>query len=173
MGLKAKEPEPGAPAPQHSGKPPAPAGEALPPKPGAPAPADARTPRVNAKVEERLNPYIEANKEDHERYLKLAKENPERAARTLCLKDLDYLEREVTLKKHQIAGAKAWLAKQPAELQSFINEQHAKITHPQQKELALLRLVLNRMNFDNSRALAAGQLAPAPGPKAAPAMRVA
>jgi hypothetical protein len=172
MGLKTKEPEPGATAPQQSTKPPAPANGALPPKPGAPATTDAWTPRVNAKVEERLNPYIEANQEDHDRYLRLAKENPERAARSMCLKDLEYLEREVTLKKNQIAGAKAWLAKQPAELQAFIHDQQAKITHPQQKELAMLRHVLNRMNFDNSRALAS-QVAPAPAPKAAPAMRVA
>ncbi len=174
MALKTKEPESGAPAPQQSGKRPAPAGDVLPPKPDAPAPTETPAPRVNLKVEERLNPYIDANKDDHARYLKLATENPERAARTLCLKDLEYLEREATLKKNQIAGARDWLAQQPAESQKRINDQLAATTHPLQKDLALLRVVTSRISFDVARKLGAGQTAPAPaGPKAAPAMSAA
>ena len=91
----------------------------------------------------------------------------------MCLKDLEYLEREVTLKKNQIAGAKEWLAQQPAESQKRINEQLATITHPLQKDLAMLHAARNRAGFDFVRTLGTAQTAPASAPKAAPAMSVA
>ena len=141
MAIKAKESEAGAPAPE-------PRTNA---KPGMVA--EAPPPRVNAEVEKRLNPYIEATANEHQRYLKLATENPERAARLLSLKDMEYLEREHTLNKKQIEGAKQWLAKQPKEVQDFIAQQQAEIGHPQMKDMELLRLVLNRMRFENRQAL--------------------
>lgn len=152
MAIKAKEPEAGASAPE--------------PRTNAKAGmvAEAPPPRVNAEVEKRLNPYIEATSDEHQRYQKLATENPERAARLLSLKDMEYLEREHTLNKKQIEGAKQWLAKQPKETQDFIAARQAEIGHPQMKDMELLRLVLNRMRFENRQALGASS-----GPGAGPA----
>ena len=48
--------------------------------------------RTSDRVEARLNPYIEAHSKDLEYYKKLISENPERAARTLMLKDLEKFE---------------------------------------------------------------------------------
>lgn len=162
MGLKSKEPEGGAPAPQN-GK--AQRADVL-PGTGSVSPGEARPPRVNADVEKRLNPYIEANKNDYERYLALAKENPERAARSMMLKDLDYLEREATLNKKQIAGAKEWLERQPDDVKELIVRQLDGTTHATQKDMRLLQLVLNRMRFENSRTLGAMQTTPATKPAA-------
>lgn len=139
MALKAKEPEHGAPAPNQNS--------------GDDVSSSVKTPRINEEVQARLEPYIQANKETFERYHTLAKTNPERAARTLMLRDLDWLEREVSLKKNQIAGAKEWLSHQSDETKERIEKRLAETTHPQQRELALLQLVLNRMRFENSQLL--------------------
>jgi hypothetical protein len=167
MGLKSKEPESGAPAPQN-GKGPR---TDVHPSAGNPAPGETRGPRINPDVEKRLNPYIDANKDVYDRYLALARENPERAARSMMLKDLDYLEREATLNKKQIAGAKEWLERQPADVKEFVGNQLEGTTHAAQKDMRLLQLVLNRMRFENSRALAATPTAPAP--KTGAGMKVA
>lgn len=141
MALKAKDPEAGATAPE--------------PRAKNVSVAETPPPRVNAEVEKRLNPYIEATANEHQRYLKLASENPERAARLLSLKDMEYLEREHTLNKKQIEGAKQWLEKQPTEVQELIARQQTEIGHPQMRDMEFVRLVLNRMRFENRQALGA------------------
>src|SRR5688572_29452794 len=98
-------------------------------------PDEPRPPKVNAEVEKRLNPYIDANQND--------------------------FEREATLNRKQIAGAKEWLEKQPENVQEFIGRQLESVTHPAQKDMRMLQLVLNRMRIDNSRALAASPGGPA------------
>jgi hypothetical protein len=117
---------------------------------GAAAPVStAKPPPVNPEVEARLNPYIAATAEQHQRYLTTATDNPERAARLLSLKDLDALEREHRLNKNQIEGAKTWLAQQPADVQERINAKVTEIKHPLMQDMKVLQLVVNRMTFEN------------------------
>lgn len=143
MALKSKEPESGAPSPQTKTNQPE-------TRPATPAASHGK---INDEVEARLNPYISATSEQHQRYLQTARENPERAARLLSLKDLDSLEREYRLNKPQIDGAKQWLAEQPPEVQRSIAQRHAEISHPVMKDMRILELVLNRMKFENKVAL--------------------
>jgi hypothetical protein len=130
MPIKAKANESGAPAPRENTS------------SAAPATAEPNGPRVyrnNDDVEARLNPYIEATQERHERYQKLVKENPERAARLLSLKDLDYLELEHRVSKTQIQNSKAWLAQQPEDVQKRISERAAEVSHPMLRDMKIVR----------------------------------
>ncbi len=108
--------------------------------------------KVSAKVEARLNPYIQANPADVARYTKLVKENPERAVRSLMLKDLDMVTEQMKLVRGQVEGAKQYYAAQPAEKKAYIDEQLAKVG-PYHKDLRLVKLVLNEMGYRDRQQL--------------------
>ena len=153
MGLKTKPPEGGDQSPRSE----VPAM----PKPTAPSPTTGTGPnnndftRISENVERRLNPYIAANPEDYQGYTRLVAENPERAARTLMLRDLQAVEREVSLKKNEIAGAERWFEQQSDDVKGFIRQQLADTTHPLQRQLALRSIVLGRMRIEDSQRLSA------------------
>lgn len=108
--------------------------DALPPRNGTPPPEGDRPEtgpraefRTNERVEARLNPYIEAHQKDLEHYRKLIAENPDRAARTLMLKDLEM--HEVTMKQvvRQLPQAKEFFDKQAPEVRQRIDDAIAKV----------------------------------------------
>jgi hypothetical protein len=112
-----------------------------------------RPPRVNEDVERRLNPYIAANKGDFERYTKLVNENPERAVRTLMLKDLDNHEAEMRFTEKQLPAAKEWYGKQSAEVKKMIDERVAE-SDPYYKTKAFVNAVVRERNWQNRLPLA-------------------
>lgn len=112
-----------------------------------------RPPRINEDVERRLNPYIAANQGDFERYTKLVNENPERAVRTLMLKDLDNHESEMRFTEKQLPAAKEWYAKQSAEVKKLIDERVAE-SDPYYKTKAFVNAVVRERNWQNRLPLA-------------------
>lgn len=83
--------------------------------------------RTSDRVEARLNPYIEAHSKDLEYYKKLISENPERAARTLMLKDLEKFEETMKRVNRQMPQAKEFYEKQTPEVKARIDEALAKV----------------------------------------------
>ena len=112
-----------------------------------------RPPRINEDVERRLNPYIAANQGDFERYTKLVNENPERAVRTLMLKDLDNHESEMRFTEKQLPAAREWYAKQSAEVKKLIDERVAE-SDPYYKTKAFVNAVVRERNWQNRLPLA-------------------
>lgn len=114
---------------------------------------EARGPRTNAEVEKRLNPYIEANRNDFERYTKLVKENPDRAVRTLMLKDMTAREGEMRLIEKQIPAARDWYNRQTPEVKQGIDERVAKVA-PFNRDQAFVTAVVRERNWQNRLPLA-------------------
>ena len=112
-----------------------------------------RPPRNNEDVEKRLNPYIEANKEAMERYTKLVKENPDRAVRTLMLKDMQAHEGEMRMVEKQMPAAKEWYDKQTLEVKKSIDKRIAEV-HPYNKDQAFVQAVVRERNWQNRLPLA-------------------
>lgn len=105
--------------------------------------------RTSERVESRLNPYIEAHPRDLEHYKKLIAENPERAARTLMLKDLEMFE--VTMKQvtRQLPQAKEFYEKQTPEVKKRIDEAVAKVNpyHHDQAFVGEVMAEVRRQSF--------------------------
>lgn len=150
MALKTKPNGSGEQPPHPAAGHPAPQSEAL--KNGAEVNGP-RPPRVNEDVERRLNPYIAANKGDFERYTKLVNENPERAVRTLMLKDLDTHESEMRFTEKQLPAAKEWYDKQSPEVRKLIDERVAE-SDPYYKTKAFVNAVVRERNWQNRLPLA-------------------
>ncbi len=150
MALKTKPNGSGDQSPHPEAGNPAPKSET--PKNGVEA-SSPRPPRVNEDVERRLNPYIAANKGDFERYTKLVNENPERAVRTLMLKDLDTHEAEMRFTEKQLPAAKEWYGKQSAEVKKLIDERVAE-SDPYYKTKAFVNAVVRERNWQNRLPLA-------------------
>jgi hypothetical protein len=112
-----------------------------------------RPPRVNEDVEKRLNPYIEANKDAMERYTKLVKENPDRAVRTLMLKDMQAHEGEMRMVEKQMPAAKEWYDKQTLEVKKAIDKRIAEV-HPYNRDQAFVQAVVRERNWQNRLPLA-------------------
>lgn len=112
-----------------------------------------RPPRVNEEVEKRLNPYIEANKDAMERYSKLVKENPDRAVRTLMLKDMQAHEGEMRMVEKQMPAAREWYAQQKPEVRKQIDQRIADV-HPYNRDQAFVQAVVRERNWQNRLPLA-------------------
>ncbi len=76
--------------------------------------------RTSRKVEERLNPYIAAHPKDLAYYTKLIAENPERAARTLMLRDLEAFEGTMKRIERQMPYMQAFFDQQSPEVKKRI-----------------------------------------------------
>ena len=112
-----------------------------------------RPPRVNEDVEKRLNPYIAANKGAEVRYTKLVKEDPERAVRTLMLKDMQSHEGGMRLVEKQLPAAKEWYDKQKPEVKKQIDKRIAEVD-PYLKDKAFVQAVVRERNWQNRLPLA-------------------
>jgi hypothetical protein len=125
-----------------------PKAEVLPPR--IDSPQGPRTEfRVSERVEAKLNPYIEAHPKDLEHYRRLISENPDRAARTLMLKDLEMFE--VTMKQvlRQLPQAKEFYDKQTPEVKKRIDESVAKVNpyHHDQAFVGEVMAEVRRQSF--------------------------
>lgn len=109
--------------------------------------------RNNEEVERRLNPYIDANKEALERYTKLVKEDPDRAVRTLMLKDMQTHEGEMRMVEKQMPAANEWYGKQTLEVKKQIDQRIADV-HPYNKDQAFVQAVVRERNWQNRLPLA-------------------
>lgn len=125
--------------------------------------------RTTERVEARLNPYIEAHPRDHEYYKRLITENPERAARTLMLKDLEMHEEVMKRINRQLPKAKEFYDQQTPEVRKRIDDAIAKV-NPYHHDQAFVGEVLSEYNRQNFGKLFGNRQAPA---QAAPAMGVA
>lgn len=114
--------------------------------------------RFNPEVEKRLNPYIEANQSDHDYYVRLVNERPDRAVRTLLLKDMVKHESDMKLIAKQLPQAREFYEKQSPENQARIDGALAGVS-PYYKDKAFVGEVLREMDRQNRRALAAGPAA--------------
>ena len=112
-----------------------------------------RPPRVNEDNLKRLNPYIAANQGAMERYTKLVKENPERAVRTLMLKDMQTHDADMRIVEKQMPAAKEWYAKQTPEVKKQIDQRIADVD-PYNKEQAFVQAVIRERNWQNRLPLA-------------------
>jgi len=146
MALKNNE-APGAEAPKPPTATPGTKPDAKPPNNGV------QPPRVNEEVEKRLNPYIAANKDAEARYTKLVKENPDRAVRTLMLKDMQAHQGEMRLIEKQLPAAKEWYDHQKPEVQKQIDQRLADV-HPYQRDQAFVQAVVRERNWQNRLPLA-------------------
>lgn len=113
-------------------------------------------PRVNEEIDKQLNTYIEANKETFERYTKLVQENPERAARTLMLKDMQSHKAAQRLVEKQLPAAVEWYDKQKPEVKKSIDERVAKAS-PFDRDQEFVRAVVRERNWQNRLPLAPSQ----------------
>jgi hypothetical protein len=109
--------------------------------------------RNNEEVERRLNPYIDANKEALERYTKLVKEDPDRAVRSLMLKDMQAHEGEMRMVEKQMPAAKEWYDKQTLEVKKAIDKRIAEV-HPYNRDQAFVQAVVRERNWQNRLPLA-------------------
>lgn len=125
--------------------------------------------RTTERVEARLNPYIEAHPRDLEYYKRLIGENPERAARTLMLKDLEMHEEVMKRINRQLPKAKEFYDQQTPEVRKRIDDAIAKV-NPYHHDQAFVGEVLTEYNRQNFGKLFGNRQAPA---QTAPAMGVA
>lgn len=105
--------------------------------------------RTSERVEARLNPYIEAHPRDLEYYRKLIAENPERAARTLMLKDLEMFETTMKQVTRQLPQAKEYYEKQTPEVKKRIDDAVAKVNpyHHDQAFVGEVMAEVRRQSF--------------------------
>ncbi len=110
-------------------------------------------PRVNEEIDKQLNAYIDANKDAFDRYKKLVQENPERAARTLMLKDMQAHKAAQRLVEKQLPAAVEWYDKQKPEVKKNIDERVAKAS-PFDRDQEFVRAVVRERNWQNRLPLA-------------------
>lgn len=110
-------------------------------------------PRVNEEIDKQLNAYIEANKETFARYTRLVQENPERAARTLMLKDMQTHKTAQRLVEKQLPAALEWYDKQKPEVKQTIDDRVAKAS-PFDRDQEFVRAVVRERNWQNRLPLA-------------------
>ena len=105
--------------------------------------------RTSDRVESRLNPYIDAHAKDMEYYRKLVGENPERAARTLMLKDMEKYEETMKRVQRQMPQAKEFYEKQSPEVKARIDEAVAKVNpyHHDQAFVGEVTAEVRRQSF--------------------------
>lgn len=105
--------------------------------------------RTSERVESRLNPYIEAHSRDLEHYRKLVGENPERAVRTLMLKDLEMFETTMKQVTRQLPQAKEFYEKQTPEVKKRIDDAVAKVNpyHHDQAFVGEVMAEVRRQSF--------------------------
>lgn len=104
--------------------------------------------RVNPKVQAKLDPYIAAHQKDFTYYTKLIAENPERAARTLMLKDLEMHEEAMRRINRQLPQAKEFYESQTPEVRKRIDDAIAKV-NPYHHDQAFVGEVLAEFNRQN------------------------
>ena len=107
---------------------------------------------VNAKVSAKLDPYIAANPDDMQFYRDMVKENPEYAARSLMLKDLDSITARTNLVRDQVTGCWEFYRAQTPEVRSYFDQQLAKVG-PYHKDAKVVQLVRNEQAYQNEQAL--------------------
>ncbi len=127
--------------------------------------------RTAERVEARLNPYIEAHSKDLEYYKRLIAENPERAARTLMLKDLEMHEEVMKRINRQLPKAKEFYDQQTPEVRKRIDDAVARV-NPYHHDQAFVGEVLSEYNRQNFGKLFGNKQAPAQNAPA-PAMGAA
>jgi hypothetical protein len=125
---------------------------------------DSPGPRSNPEIEKKIDIHIAANQGDFEYYNRLVTENPERAVRTLILKDQRKHEADMKLVMKQLPGAKEFYEKQSPETRARIDHKLQGV-NPYYHDKAFVGEVLREMDRQNRMSLASGV-----GPKAAPAM---
>jgi hypothetical protein len=105
--------------------------------------------RTSDRVESRLNPYIAAHPKDMEYYQNLVTQNPERAARTLMLKDLEKFEETSKRIQRQLPQAKEFYEKQTPEVKARIDEAVAKVNpfHHDQAFVGEVTAEVRRQSF--------------------------
>jgi hypothetical protein len=108
-------------------------------------PEAANQPRNNPEVDARLNVFIDANRRDFDYYTKLVAENPDRAVRSLMLKDMVKHESDMKLIFKQLPAAQEIFKAQPVEVQERINARLAEV-NPFYQEKAFVNEVLREMN---------------------------
>lgn len=94
------------------------------------APGETATPAarpINPEVDARLNAYIENNQRDFAHYTKLVAEDPQRAVRTLLLKDMTKHEADMKLVFKQLPAAQEYFEKLAPEEQAKIKERLSKV----------------------------------------------
>jgi hypothetical protein len=106
--------------------------------------------RTSDRVEARLNPYIAAHPKDMEYYQNLVSQNPERAARTLMLKDLEKFEDTMKRVQRQLPQAKEFYEKQTPEVKARIDEAIAKVNpyHQDQAFVGEVTAEVRRQGFN-------------------------
>jgi hypothetical protein len=77
---------------------------------------------INPQVNARLDAYIGARSGDFDHYAKLVRENPERAVRTLMLKDMFRHEREMKMVEKQLPEARRIFGELPKDVQAEIQK---------------------------------------------------
>lgn len=121
--------------------------------------------RTSERVEARLNPYIEAHQKDLGYYTKLIAENPERAARTLMLKDLEMHEETMKRVTRQLPQAREFYEKQTPEIKKRIDDAVAAVNpyHHDQAFVGEVVTEYNRQNYGKlfSKKPALGEATPA------------
>ena len=115
------------------------------PSPDAPDSSAETQFRSNPEIDARLDTFIGANQRDFDYYTKLVKENPERAVRSLLLKDMQKHESDMRLVFKQLPAAQEFLKEQPAEVQERIKARLADV-NPFYQEKAFVGEVLKEMN---------------------------
>ena len=128
--------------------------------PSAELPAE-RNHRTNPEIEQKIDIYIAANQGDFEHYTRLVQDSPDRAVRTLILKDQQKHEQDMRLVMKQLPGAKEFYQKQSSEVQQRIDRNLTGV-NPYYHDKAFVSEVLREMDRQNRRSLAAGLTAPTP-----------
>ncbi len=122
--------------------------------------------RTNPEIEQKIDAHIAANKSDFEHYRRLVTENPDRAIRTLILKDVTKHESDMKLVLKQMTGAKQFYDAQSPDVKERIDRNLSGV-NPYYHDKAFVGEVLREMDRQNRRSLTLAPAGNGTAPKAA------